>query len=159
MRKPRLTTPRPKFLRRIEATAVYLVSLYRQVPVSLTESANFVRTGVLQDWCTLGSIKRTKVFRWATDHTLPLQPLQRHVLHDGRTFEYVAYRLAPDHLLLAVLVLEGLRRARRSSNTDIEAIERYQARLAKSPPFDESDMPASFFNYLLRRAHSAQRST
>ena len=50
--------PCAKLVSRIQASSPFLLGLHRKYQLSLTESAAFLRGGVLEEWTNIGAAKR-----------------------------------------------------------------------------------------------------
>ena len=77
--------PCAKLVNRIRANSFYLLGLHRKYQMSLTESAAFLRDGVLNEWESLGAAKRQRMIWWAARRAEPVDPVERLVLLSGRT--------------------------------------------------------------------------
>src|ERR1035441_4183665 len=69
--------PCAKLVSRVRANSCFLVGLHRKFQLSLTESAAFLRDGVLEAWTTTGAAKRQHVIYWAAKQAKPVDPLKR----------------------------------------------------------------------------------
>ena len=99
--------PCAKLVSRIRASSCFLVGLHRKHNMSLTESAAFLRDGVLGAWTNTSAAKRQRVIYWAAKQAKPVDPLKRLVLRSGRPHLVTTYKT--DDLLTSVWVLEALR--------------------------------------------------
>src|ERR1035437_605332 len=57
--------PCAKLVSRIRASSFYLLGLHRKYQMSLTESAAFLRDGVLESWANTSAAKRQRMIWWA----------------------------------------------------------------------------------------------
>jgi hypothetical protein len=121
-----LVEPCPKLIKRIRAASFFLTSLHRQISVSLTESAAFLRNGVLERWSTLGAERRQRVFHWALRRAVSMQPLERRMYLSGKLDPVNIYVHLGDDLLTSVLMLEALRELSKTHGRGFKAIEAFR---------------------------------
>jgi hypothetical protein len=100
--------------------------------MSLTESAAFLRDGVLEAWTNTGAAKRQRVIYWAAKQAKPVDPLKRLVLLSGRPHLVTTYKA--DDLLTSVWVLEALRMLSKTHRPRLKVIEAFQRRWEKASP-------------------------
>ena len=124
--------PCAKLVSRIRASSCFLVGLHRKHHMSLTESAAFLRDGVLEAWTNTGAAKRQRVIYWAAKQAKPVDPLKRLVLLSGRPHLVTTYKA--DDLLISVWVLEALRMLSKTHRPGLEVIEAFQRRWEKASP-------------------------
>ena len=124
--------PCAKLVSRIRASSCFLVGLHRKHHMSLTESAAFLRDGVLEAWTNTGAAKRQRVIYWAAKQAKPVDPLKRLVLLSGRPHLVTTYKA--DDLLTSVWVLEALRMLSKTHRPGLEVIEAFQRRWEKASP-------------------------
>ena len=124
--------PCAKLVSRIRASSCFLVGLHRKHNMSLTESAAFLRDGVLEAWTNTGAAKRQRVIYWAAKQAKPVDPLKRLVLLSGRPHLVTTYKA--DDLLTSVWVLEALRMLSKTHRPGLEVIEAFQRRWEKASP-------------------------
>ena len=126
--------PCAKLVSRIQASSPFLVGLHRKYQLSLTESANFLRGGVLEAWTNTGAAKRQRVIYWAAKQAKPVDPLKRLVLLSGRPHLVTTYTYKADDLLTSVWVLEALRMLSETHRPGLEVIEAFQRRWEQASP-------------------------
>ena len=124
--------PCAKLVSRIRASSCFLVGLHRKHNMSLTESAAFLRDGVLEAWTNTGAAKRQRVIYWAAKQAKPVDPLKRLVLLSGRPHLVTTYKA--DDLLTSVWVLEALRMLSKTHRPRLKVIEAFQRRWEKASP-------------------------
>src|ERR1017187_9694637 len=127
-RSAAMRLPCAKLVSRIQASSPFLVGLHRKYQLSLTESANFLRGGVLEAWTNTGAAKRQRVIYWAAKQAKPVDPLKRLVLVSGRPHLVTTYIYKADDLLTSVWVLEALRMLSETHRPGLEVIEAFQRR-------------------------------
>ena len=121
-----LAVPCPKLTKRIRVASFFLTNLHRQISVSLTESASFLRSGVLERWSTLGAERRQRVFHWALRRAVSMQPLERRMYLSGKLDPVNICAHLGDDLLTSVLMLEALREISKTHGRGLETIEAFR---------------------------------
>jgi hypothetical protein len=148
--------PCAKLVSRIRASSCFLLGLHRKHQLSLTESAAFLRDGVLEAWTNTGAAKRHRVICWAAKHAKPVNPLRRLVLLSGRPHLVTSYTHKVDDLLTSVWMLEALRMLSKMHRPGLDAIEAFQRRWEKTSP-RQAHLTLQVFFHFLRDVSNAAR--
>ena len=148
--------PCAKLVRLIRASSWFLVGLHRKFQLSLTESAAFLRDGVLEAWTNTGAAKRQRVIYWAAKQAKPVDPLKRLVLLSGRPHLVTTYTYKADDLLTSVWVLEALRMLSKTHRPGLEVIEAFQRRWEKASP-RHAHLTLPVFSHYLQDLSTAVR--
>ena len=149
--------PCAKLVSRIRASSCFLVGLHRKSQLSLTESAAFLRDGVLEAWTNTGAAKRQRVIYWAAKQAKPVDPLKRLVLLSGRPHLVTTYKA--DDLLTSVWVLEALRMLSKTHRPRLKVIEAFQRRWEKASPRHAHLTLPVFSHYLQDFANAVRLSS
>jgi len=148
--------PCAKLLSRIQAGSPFLVGLHRNYRMSLTESASFIRAGVLEEWAIIGAPKRRRVLFWAAKHARPVDPLKRLLLFSGRPHIVTTYTYKADDLLTSLWVLEALRMLSKENRPGLEIIEVFQRRWEKFSAL-RAPLTLPVFSHFLQEVSNAVR--
>jgi hypothetical protein len=120
-----LAVPCPGLIERIRVASFFLVNLHRKV-FSLTESAAFLRSGVLERWSTLGAERRQRVIHWVLRRAVSMRPLERRLYLSGKLNPVNIHVHLGDDLLTSVLMLEALRELSKTHGRGVEAINAFR---------------------------------
>ena len=150
--------PCPKLIRRIRASSCFLVGLHRKFQLSLTESAAFLRDGVLEAWTNTGAAKRQHMIYWAAKHAKPVDPLKRLVLLSGRPHLVITYTCKEDDLLTSVWVLEALRMLSKTHRPDLDAIAAFQREWERFSAHHAHLTPRVFSRFLQHVSNAVRSS-
>ena len=140
--------PCPKLVNRIRANSFFLLGLHRKYQLSLTESAAFLRVGVLKEWESLGAAKRQRMIWWAARRAEPVDPVERLVLLSGRTHLVTTYTCKADDFLTSLLVLEALRMLSKKHQPGLDVIEAFQRQWEKFSACHARLTPRVFSRFL-----------
>src|ERR1039457_642270 len=151
--------PCAKLVRLIRASSWFLVGLHRKFPLSLTESAAFLRDGVLEAWTNTGAAKRQRVIHWAAKQAKPVDPLKRLVLLSGQPHLVTTYTYKADDLLTSVGVLEALRMLSKTHRPDLDVITAFQRQWEKASPRHAHLTLPVFSHYLQDCANAVRLSS
>ena len=150
--------PCAKLVSRIRASSFYLLGLHRKYQMSLTESAAFLRDGVLNEWESLGAAKRQRMIWWAARRAEPVDPVERLVLLSGRTHLVTTYTCKADDFLTSVLVLEALRMLSKKHQPGLDVIEAFQRQWEKFSARHARVTPRVFSRFLRQLSNAARLS-
>jgi len=150
--------PCAKLVSRIQASSPFLVGLHLKYQLSLTESATFLRGGVLEEWKNIGAAKRRRVLFWAEKRARPVNPLERLVLLAGRPHLVTTYTCKTDDFLTSVLVLEALRMLSKTHRPDLEVIAGFQREWEKFSAHHAHLTPRVFSRFLQHVSNAARSS-
>ena len=148
--------PCAKLVSRIRASSFYLLGLHRKYQLSLTESAAFLRDGVLESWANTSAAKRQRMIWWAAKRAKPADPVERLILLAGRPHLVTTYTCKADDLLTSVLVLEGLRMLSKTHPPGLDTIEAFQRQWAKYSAL-HANLTPRLFSRFLRQVSNAVR--
>ena len=148
--------PCAKLVSRIRASSFYLLGLHRKYQMSLTESAAFLRDGVLESWANTSAAKRQRMIWWAAKRAKPADPVERLILLAGRPHLVTTYTCKADDLLTSVLVLEGLRMLSKTHPPGLDTIEAFQRQWAKYSAL-HANLTPRLFSRFLRQVSNAVR--
>ena len=148
--------PCAKLVSRIRANSFYLLGLHRKYQMSLTESAAFLRDGVLESWANTSAAKRQRMIWWAAKRAKPADPVERLILLAGRPHLVTTYTCKADDLLTSVLVLEGLRMLSKTHPPGLDTIEALQREWEKYSAL-HANLTPRLFSRFLRQVSNAVR--
>ena len=146
----------PKLVNRIRANSFFLLGLHRKYQLSLTESAAFLRDGLLESWANTSAAKRQRMIWWAAKRAKPADPVERLILLAGRPHLVTTYTCKADDLLTSVLVLEGLRMLSKTHPPGLDTIEAFQRQWAKYSAL-HANLTPRLFSRFLRQVSNAVR--
>ena len=150
--------PCAKLVSRIQASSPFLVGLHRKYQLSLTESAAFLRDGVLEAWTNTGAAKRQRVIYWAAKHAKSVNPLERLVLLAGRPHLVTTFTCKTDDFLTSVLVLEALRMLSKTHRPDLDVIAAFQRQWEKFSARHAHLTPRIFSRFLQHVSNGVRSS-
>jgi hypothetical protein len=157
-RSAAMRPPCAKLLSRIQVSSPFLVGLHRKYQLSLTESATFLRAGVLEEWTNIGAAKRRRVLFWAAKRARPVDPLERLVLLAGRPHLVTTYTCKTDDFLTSVFVLEALRMLSKTHRPDLHVIAAFQRQWEKFSA-RHAHLTPRVFSRFLQHVPNAMRSS
>ena len=148
--------PCAKLVSRIRASSFYLLGLHRKYQLSLTESAAFLRDGVLESWANTSAAKRQRMIWWAAKRAKPADPVERLILLAGRPHLVTTYTCKADDFMTSLLVLEALRILSKQHQPGLEVLEAFQRQWEKLSARHARLTPRVFSRFLRHLSNAAR---